>query len=207
MRMDSGYAAMTFPKARLAVSACLFLGWLGFLFFLWWQAPTVVLSKPQFLIAQAYVVVDIKAGGRGPMGADEEVKVVSVLWPEKVRQDLAGQVLRIPEVASCTETSGYQRPGIYLLPLMKAPDSWIIAPVPRLEYFPREKPTHGSLEAAGIFGVRSAWRLPYDEAKKVKKDWEALGYDHVALRAEELRIYVWNADAKTQVNDLIASKK
>lgn len=202
--MDSGCASMTFPKARLAVSACLFLGWLGFLFFLWWNAPTVVLSKPQFLIARAYVVVDLKPGGRGP---DENATVVSVLWPEKVRDGLEGQRLRMPELASCTETSGFRGPGLYLLPLTTASNSWIIAPLPRLSYFPREKPTHGSLEAAGIFGLRTAWRLAYDDAEKVKKDWENMGYAHVDLRAEELRIYVWNADAKAQVNELIAAKK
>src|SRR5437667_151918 len=63
VRKDSEDPSMTFPKARLVVAACLFLGWLGFLFYLVVNARTVVLSKPQFLIAQAFVVVDVGADG------------------------------------------------------------------------------------------------------------------------------------------------
>ena len=58
---------MTFPKARLVVSACLFVGWLVFLFVLWLRSSDVILSHPQFMIAQVYAVVEIRdADGKPP---------------------------------------------------------------------------------------------------------------------------------------------
>src|SRR2546426_1012264 len=69
---------MTFPKARLVVSACLFMGWLGFLAYLVAESRTIVLSKPQFLVAKLYVVVDVRDKDDR---ANPDVTVEKILWP------------------------------------------------------------------------------------------------------------------------------
>jgi hypothetical protein len=139
------------------VSACLFVGWLGFLFYLWWNARTVVLSKPQFLIAQAYVVAEISP-------SSDQVVVKSVLWPDSVRRDLESKALRLPELSGLTADNGYHGAGTYLLPLVRIGDSWTLARLPRSTFYSPPP-------------------------------------------AQELRIYIWNADVESQVNELIAAKK
>jgi hypothetical protein len=121
---------MTFPKARLAVSACLFVGWLLFLFSVWLRSSTEILSKPQFLIAQVYVVVEV----RDEQGkADPELKVEEVLWAsDKIDQQLAHKTIRIADFSATTERHGFHGAGKYLVPLVKsAENTWMIAPVPR----------------------------------------------------------------------------
>src|SRR5271156_3548104 len=73
-RKESEIRFMTFPKARLAVSACLLVAWLGYLGFLVYETrDVVVLSRPQFMVAQVYAVVNVRdQQGR----ADSDVEVV-----------------------------------------------------------------------------------------------------------------------------------
>jgi len=121
---------MTFPKARLAVSACLFVGWLLFLFSVWLRSSTVILSKPQFLVAQIYAVVEVHpAQGK----AESELTVEEVLWPsDKTAQQLAHEKIHIADFPATTERQGFQGPGKYLVPLVKsAENTLMIAPIPR----------------------------------------------------------------------------
>ncbi len=121
---------MTFPKARLAVSAALFLSWLAFLFYLVVTARSIVLSQPQFLIAQSYVVVEVRDQGGRP---DPDVTVAEVLWAAE-RADHQLTKLHLPDLAACTKANGYRGEGKYLLPLVKsATVPFAIAPLPRLE--------------------------------------------------------------------------
>lgn len=194
---------MTFPKARLAVAACLFIGWLLFLAFLVFNARTVILSKPQFLIAQAYVVVQAKQSGNR---ADPNVEVVETLWTAR---PIADQ-LTIPELAGMSNAQGFAGPGKYLLPLVRINDSWHVAPLPRMDprtSYTASLATHGTVETSGIFSHRIASRLPIHDAVALKGEWEQLGYKQVRVHPEELRIYPWNADARAQVEELIAAKK
>ena len=121
---------MTFPKARLAVSACLLVAWLLYLGFLvYGTRDVVVLSKPQFMIAQLYVVVDVGAGA-GADGPSEDVTVDKVLWSANpADQPLTGQILHLADLEQCGKENGYHGAGKYLVPLLKSP--YRIAPVPR----------------------------------------------------------------------------
>jgi hypothetical protein len=122
---------MTFPKARLAVSAFLFVAWLVFLFVVWLRSSAIILAKPQFLIAQLYVVVDV----RDECGkADSEVTVEEVLWAsDPADNDLAKKSLHLADLSACTKQDGYQGAGKYLVPLVKSPDMRTrIAPVPHV---------------------------------------------------------------------------
>lgn len=128
---------MTFPKARVIVAACLFVAWLGFLLYLVIDARRIVLSKPQFLVAQAYVVVEANAGTRGDLHPSERVTVKKVLWSARtLHPDLTDQDIDLPDLAECTKEHGYQGERQYLLPLIKSATGWKIAPLPRFTNYP-----------------------------------------------------------------------
>jgi hypothetical protein len=117
---------MTFPKARLAVSACLLVAWLGYLGFLVYETrDAVVLSRPQFMIAQVYAVVNVRdQQGR----ADADVEVV---WASSANGEVTlPPRLLIPDVADCAKEQGYRGAGKYLLPLTSSSGNYKIAPLP-----------------------------------------------------------------------------
>jgi hypothetical protein len=150
---------MTFPKARLVVSACLFVGWLGFLLFLVLDTNTIILSRPQFLIAQTYAVVELHDGAAGK--PDPMVLIDEVIWSaDPADEGLVKKQVRIPGVAVCGPDEGYAGPGQYLLPLLKTSrGAYVITPMPKTAHTP------------------------------------------------EIRIYPWTPGMRSQVEDLIASKK
>lgn len=198
--MDSEIAQMTFPKARLAVSACLFVGWLVFLFVLWLRSSAVILSKPQFMAAQAFVVVEVR--DRNGI-ADAEVSVAEVLWSSG---QLTEKTLHLPDLSACSKAHGYQGAGKYLLPLASVDGRLEIAPVPHIWGYPHAPPTHGTVEAPGLFSHRLARRLPLADAVKLENEWKEAGYK-VSFEYEEIRIYPWTPDTRAQVESLIAAKK
>jgi hypothetical protein len=124
---------MTFPKARLVVSAALFVGWLGFLLYLVIDSPSVILSRPQFLQAQLIVVAEV--GG----GQPEPIVVKEVLWSNDPVGDakLVNQHVRIPGIAEWRRKDGYEGSGQYLLPLIRtAPGSYQVAALPNMAQAP-----------------------------------------------------------------------
>ncbi len=67
------------PKLRLAVAAILFVAWLGWLGYLAFSTrEPVVLSRPQFLVADLWVIGRIESGHDGKPSS--EVEVAEVLW-------------------------------------------------------------------------------------------------------------------------------
>ncbi|MCI0376240.1 MAG: hypothetical protein L0215_01405, partial [Gemmataceae bacterium] len=109
---------MVFPKARLAVSACLFLGWIGFLLFLVLKtrAP-VILSRPQFLVSPLHVIAEVRDKNGLP---DPEVTVVQVAWTSDTADEkLAGVKLFVEDLPYSGPDQGWTGAGQYLLPLTK----------------------------------------------------------------------------------------
>jgi hypothetical protein len=122
-------STMTFPKARLAVSACLLVAWLLYLGYLVYETrDQVVLSKPQFMVAQAYVVVDIQEeANKRP---SEDVTIDEVPWQQDRDGALRpGQKLHLVELADCRTENGYRGPGKYLIPLLGTEKPFSIAAV------------------------------------------------------------------------------
>jgi hypothetical protein len=111
---------MTFPRARLVVSATLFLAWLGYLLLLVnLSRNTIVLSRPQFLVARLWVVAELADNGGKPA---PEVRVVDVAWSaDPADQQLKGARITIGNLPEATG-QGYIGPGPYILPLRKTPD-------------------------------------------------------------------------------------
>jgi hypothetical protein len=131
--------AMTFPRARLAVSAILFISWLGFLFYLVLETKTVIISRPQFQIAQTVLVVKVSDDGGAP---DPIVTVKEVLWGDGAQ---AGEKLSLTDLRACKKEHGYSGAGDYVIPLMRRGGVWQIAQVPIPDYYKRPW-SHGTLE-------------------------------------------------------------
>jgi hypothetical protein len=118
---------MNFPKARLVVSAVLFVSWLGVLLFLKLTSASVILSRPQFMLAQVYVIADVQ-GSTDKLEA--EVTVAEVLWPKSGEEKLVGQKIKLPELEIYDAKQGNAGPDRYLLALQRVKGSFAIAPVP-----------------------------------------------------------------------------
>ncbi len=123
---------MTFPRARLVVSACLFLAWLGYLLYLvLLSRHTVVLSRPQFLVASLCVIGEVGDKDRQP---DPEVRVVDVVWSDSPADGkLKDTKVHVANLADAGP-QGYIGPGTYILALNKmGPPTvplFVVTPVP-----------------------------------------------------------------------------
>jgi hypothetical protein len=104
---------MRFAKARLAVAILALFAWVGYVAY---QALAYgrfpVVSHAQLLVSTLDVIADVTADADGRPEA--KVHVVEVRWPAG-KKDLAGQDLT---VANMTDTTGFQGPGRYVLPLV-----------------------------------------------------------------------------------------
>lgn len=119
---------MLSPKVRLVVSAILFFGWLGFLFWLVVNSNAIVLSRPQFLVAQVYLVAEVRDKNGQP---DVIVHVTEVPWSADPK-DAALANSDIPIIGLDTDRlGGYRGPGVYLMPLQKTmARGYRLAPLP-----------------------------------------------------------------------------
>jgi hypothetical protein len=116
---------------RLVLTATLFALWIGYLVYLW-QATLffrpshepLILSRPQFLVADLVIVGEIK-------DADSPVEVKEVLFPEKDADLKPGDVISVTNLNACHPPRSPVRtepgpspdltgPGSYLLPLRPA---------------------------------------------------------------------------------------
>jgi hypothetical protein len=105
---------MTFPRARLAVSAALFLVWLGYLLLLVVMSRhTVVLSRPQLLVAELCVLAELTGDGV----PDDEVTIKGVYWSIHAGDEtLKGKRVRVRNLVDAA-LQGYEQPGLYILAL------------------------------------------------------------------------------------------
>jgi hypothetical protein len=128
---------MSSPRARLAVAALLFLGWVGYLAYL--AATTtrpVVLSRPQFLAAQLYVI----AGLERKVGVDnvpaETATVCEVVWADG-EAPKKGERIVIRNLPGKAE-HGWNGTGDYILALTRgsaAGGDYQVTPIPRSPNF------------------------------------------------------------------------
>jgi hypothetical protein len=126
---------MTFPRARLAVAASLFVAWLGYLLTLVLMSRhTIVLSRPQFLVAEMCVIAELTGDGGAP---DEKVTIKNVEWSLRPGADaLDAKKVRVTNLAEAGP-QGYEGPGVYILPLkMQSRDkalldaTWVVPAIP-----------------------------------------------------------------------------
>jgi hypothetical protein len=115
-------------RVRLTVTALLFLGWVGFLIYLsattgvlpWSSHRPVVLSRPQFLAAKAYVIADLIADlQRGPGEEDApaaKAVVRKAVWAAPGVDPGTGEIL-VFNLPRCGRGEGWSGPGAYILAL------------------------------------------------------------------------------------------
>jgi hypothetical protein len=124
---------MVFPRARLVVSACLFLAWLVFLLYLVIQNEhMIVLSRPQFLAAPLCVIAEVGDREGHP---EDQVIVVSVVWShDKEDEKLDGKRILVRNLPNLGTAEHYLGAGKYILPLtpLGKNGSYEVVPSPRL---------------------------------------------------------------------------
>lgn len=112
----------------LVLSALLFVSWLGWLGFLAVRtaARPAVLSRPQFLAAQIDVIAAVKEANGRP---DPVVEVEEVLW---VRNDKDKELrtIRVVNLSLLDGKTGWDKPGRYILPLVKDGEDYGVAAIP-----------------------------------------------------------------------------
>jgi hypothetical protein len=134
---------MSPARARLALTALLFAGWLGYLLFLVLTRPParpggapVVLSRPQFLASDLDVVADVREGGR-------QVTVRSVEYAAPGRPPVReGDDIVVRNLHECRPPEGKDPPpdlagdGRYILPLEPAGGAFRVVTTPPSPGFP-----------------------------------------------------------------------
>jgi hypothetical protein len=113
--------------ALLAVAAGLFAAWIGYLAFLalTTRHPPIVLSRPQFLVADLWVIAEVD-DLNGP------VKVVEVAYARRevlAKAPKPGAVIEVKNLAECKKD--WTQPGAYILPLVAADKLYQVPPIPR----------------------------------------------------------------------------
>jgi hypothetical protein len=125
---------------RLAVAVVLFACWISYLAYLAaTTAQPIVLSRPQFLTAEVYVLALVAADPGTPAEPINEVTVKKVFWSAKA-DDLKIKKMSVinlntPKSLSAT---GWQGPGEYILALSRTNENsneFQVTPLPRTPGF------------------------------------------------------------------------
>jgi hypothetical protein len=131
----------------LAVAAVLFLAWIGWLVYLVvitrHPAPEpkpvwdlYVLSRPQFLVAELYVIAKVSANPAGGQ-ADDLVTIKKVVWSAN-QTDVKRDKILVKNLDTVDAPHGWQGPGEYILALSttkEKSDVFQVTPLPRTPGF------------------------------------------------------------------------
>jgi hypothetical protein len=224
---------MVFPKARLIVFGCLFVGWLGFL--AWLVAQTrnpVILSRTQFLAANLYVVADVPSCQGWPC---PDVTITEVAWTARDLGQLKNKQIMISGLADCGPKNGWAGAGKYILALTHLrvgdKDTFQVTPLPATPGYVSKFVTMG-LDAPGPNPEKLAnllaTHLPGvtpDQARAIVKAAPAHVKHNVPvheglllmdaakkagavlqLQDVETRIYPLTADSREQLRELAAER-
>ena len=134
------------PKVRLIVAGCLFAGWIGYLAYLVSITRNpVLLSRPQFLAAELYVLAELS--GDADKYPDRSIRVLKVVWPkDEASQKLAGTDITVDYLQFCKQENGWLGIGEYILPLTRAPDGrYLLTEIPMSPGFHHDAKTHNYL--------------------------------------------------------------
>jgi hypothetical protein len=128
---------MKAARWRLGLAAAGFLAWIGWLAYL--AATTthpLVLSRPQFLQADYYVIADVNESQDRP---DSHVQVADI-YPGHKKPGKTPKHIVVENLPEMGEENGWDGPGRYILPLVKSsatrPDVFVVARIPRSPGYP-----------------------------------------------------------------------
>jgi hypothetical protein len=125
-------------RLRLVLAAGLFLAWMSWLAYLaLTTTQPVVLSRPQFLVADLVVIAEVGEMDGDP---DPHVKIVRVAWPRKDK-DREGKSIEVSHLSSLGREQGWQGPGRYILALQRTGSAkenrYLVAQIPHSPGYPR----------------------------------------------------------------------
>jgi hypothetical protein len=126
-------------RALLILTGVLFLGWIGFLAY---QAftlprPNIVLSRPQFLVADLWVIAHIDS-------TDEPITVKECVYAAEGEEKPAdGATLKVANLADCKKLirtskneiephDEFTGPGDYIVPLSRTIRGYVVTSVPHV---------------------------------------------------------------------------
>ena len=216
---------MVFPKARLVVSVCLFLAWIGFLAYLVARTrDPVILSRPQLVVSSAVVIAEVKAQDGRQAGTVAVSKVAWALASDDAK--FADSQLAVDGLADIGSEQGWSGPGAYILPLTKRKvASGYVYEVTPLPISPGYSPEYVTIEllrvgpekakvselARSLIGAKDKSdevapgilrrNVPRHEAAEFKRKAEAANAN-VRLSEGEARIYRATPDALAQLETL-----
>lgn len=121
---------MTAARIRLIVAVVLFTAWIGWLGWLAFNAANpIVLSRPQFLAADLWVIAKLTGKADHP---DQNITIEEVVWPSEKGKDLgAGSSIAVIALEKVGPKQHWQGPGTYILPLTKSGKAgYHLTPIP-----------------------------------------------------------------------------
>ncbi len=125
-------------RLRLGIAAALFIAWISFLLYLAMVSrDPVVLSRPQFLVANLHVIAKLSGPSDRPGAA---ITIEELVWAADPKdRRLAREAIQVGQLDQCGPEQGWQGEGSYILPLQKLADgSFTLAPLPVSPgFFPR----------------------------------------------------------------------
>jgi hypothetical protein len=123
---------------RLALAAVLFASWIGYLAYL--AATTtepLVLSRPQFLSADLYVIAEVSANPAAPDEPAAAVTVKRVVWLANPEDGKLKQIV-VKDLNRVGPQQNWQGPGEYILALSRTKEDagiFQLTPLPRTPGF------------------------------------------------------------------------
>ena len=123
---------------RLALAAVLFACWMSYLTYLvGTTTQPIVLSRPQFLAADLYVVAELTASAASADQAADAVTVKKVVWAANA-DDGKRTKLQVKNLNTVDAAHGWQGPGEYILAMSRTKengDVFQLTPLPRTPGF------------------------------------------------------------------------
>jgi hypothetical protein len=198
---------MVFPKARLAVSAGLFLAWIGFLLYLVVQTrEPVILSRPQLNVSSLVVVAEVMEKDGRPLPT---VSVKKVVWSRaEADAKLAGTQITVETLADCHKDQGWEGPGMYILPLTRHEGTTVyeVTPLPLspgYPYPPGSAPPFVTIKDLTTGIVRH--NVPRQEVEEIKRNPERAR--SIIITEGESRIYRATGEALKQLEEGVRSEE
>jgi hypothetical protein len=223
-----GMVAMVFPRARLVVSAGLFLAWIGFLAYMVARTrDPVILSRPQLAVCSLVVIAEVQEKEGRPLPT---VTIKKVAWAATDQDAKTGGTQLVVEgLADCGNRQGWRGPGEYIVPLTKrkvgSDYRYEVTPLPlspgyRPEFVTveivhvgpeKEKVAELARELLGGPNRNDALgdgigrhNVPRERAEEIKKKLEAVKAN-VRVTESETRIYRATPDALEQLDAVFSS--
>jgi hypothetical protein len=111
---------MVFPKVRMVVAGILFVSWIGFLAYLASQTRSpIVLSRPQFLVADAVALVKIQ---------DDDKRTHEIVRFLRAAGDAGQNTIAHLDLIGADQ--GWRGPGEYIVPLTKTKEGYAVTTLP-----------------------------------------------------------------------------